>query len=104
MAKPTSPAVVHPKILRSLCSMRAHLAKQRVSLTGAWCADATLTLGSLARSSQHILVGKVLSTELISTSIDNQTVDCGVGASIRVLESPGDSQLYSGRRIRELAA
>jgi hypothetical protein len=53
----------------------------------AWCADAPLTLGSLARSSEHILIGKILSTELISTGIDNQTLDCGVSASIRVLES-----------------
>jgi hypothetical protein len=53
----------------------------------AWPAEAPLTLDSLVRSSQHILVGKVLSTELISASAGDRTVDCGVGATIRVLEN-----------------
>lgn len=53
----------------------------------AWPADAPLTLDSLVRSSQHILVGKVLNTQLISASVGDRSVDCGVGATIRVLEN-----------------
>jgi hypothetical protein len=52
-----------------------------------WPADDSITLGSLVKSSQYILVGRILSTELISASFRKQSVDCGVSATVRVLEN-----------------
>jgi hypothetical protein len=74
----------------SMCSKQTRwLAALALALSSqsAWCADAALTLGSLVRTSQHILIGKVLSTELISARVGDRTVDCGVSAQILVLEN-----------------
>jgi hypothetical protein len=49
-------------------------------------ASGGFSVGSLVKYSAHIVVGKVLSSELIAGSFGNQIQECGVSAKVAVLE------------------
>ena len=53
----------------------------------AQAADATRPIAALVQESDHILVGRIVSTELVSATVGTATRDCGVAATVRVMDN-----------------